>query len=137
MEFTQQQYKVSYTITGGLIRSGASGEFETDNKEVIKYAASVRITMTNIYETYNEETQCDDTLESSLIFKINANSNVEAGNLTKKLRELFKLGGKLQVEADFPRYQAIQKSYIVTSSELADRWITFIDGEIKKLKPAK
>lgn len=48
MEFTQQQYKVSYTITGGLIRSGASGEFETDNKEVIKYAASVRITMTNI-----------------------------------------------------------------------------------------
>lgn len=134
MQFLQKQFNVTYSLNGGLIESGASGEFENDNNEKIKYPASVRIYSQNNYEIFNEETNCDDTLKSELIFKINANSNVEAGNLTKKIKDFFKLGGVLKFDSDFPKYQVSQKSYFVLLSDTADFWIKKIDEEMKNLK---
>lgn len=137
MNYTQQQFSLQYTITSGIIKSGASGEFESDSKETIKYPASVKIILKNIYERFNEDTQFDDEIESDLIFKINATSNVNSGILCKKLKEFFNNGGKFVVNEDFPRYNTSLKCYIVTSSENSDYWISYLDGEMKKTKSSK
>lgn len=137
MQIIQEQFKVLYTIKGGLVRSGASGEFENTDKETIKFPASVRISMTNVYDRFNDDTQCDDSIEFELIFKINCTSNVEAGNLTKKLKEFFKLGGEFSRAEDFPRFNSLNKNYVVTSSSDSSFWLNFVDSELKKISKAK
>lgn len=104
MEVVSQDYFLSYTLKGGLVRSVAEGSFDGRN-----YSASIRIEASNVYDVPNEKTGAIDTIKRELIFKISCPDNITAGQVLSFIREKFKKKESLMIDGGVPDNNGVIK----------------------------
>lgn len=121
MQIISEEFNLSYSLRGGLVRSVAEGSF--DGK---KYSASVRIDATNLYDVENEKTGGLDTIKKELIFKISCPDNTTAGQVLSFIREKFKSNQVLDLDGSIPDNNNVVK--VLTPVNY------FLGVEIKKSK---
>lgn len=121
MQVVSQDFFLSYTLKGGLVRSVAEGSFDGRS-----YSASVRIEASNVYDVPNEKTGAIDTIKRELIFKIPCTDNVTAGQVLSYIREKFKKRESLNIDGGIPDNNGVVK--VNTPVEY------FLGVEMKKAK---
>lgn len=103
MEIIKEEFKVNYEVFNScLVRSSGSGVIQQTG---LKYNASVRLSCRNVFETFNEKTNFNDTKETNLTFKIPCNSDSDAGMLAMSFKNYFKTNKSLIVTGSLPTFQ--------------------------------
>lgn len=127
MQYLQQHYKIVYTLKNVIVKSTSAFDFNGT-----KFSPSVRLNCFNIYETNNEKTQCIDTIDSTLIVKIDCDSDLKAGILVSRFREFFKAGNSLEIEGETAKL--VNKDFVVSSIQNCDYFLKYLDNFLSKSK---
>ena len=97
MQIVKENLIIHYEIKDADIRATAAGVMDGRS-----YGSSVRLTVTNLYESVNEKTQFTNDIKQEVSFKIPCLDDLTAGKIGRFFKEKFKAGESVVINGGIP-----------------------------------